>query len=156
MNVILKENPNITIITVTNGKLTVSFSTLGASIRDITFIDKNKKEVTITARPQNESDLFKDDSYYGKTIGRTAGRLKDASYIINGKVAHLEKNNFDVDNLHGGKDGLHNKNFAYQIIKKDTYYAVVFSYFSPNLEGGYLEDLYLQVTYRLYKNEKKL
>lgn len=156
MNIILKENHNTTIITVTNEKLTLSFSTLGASIRDITFFDKNKQKVVITARPQHEEDLFKDDSYYGKTIGRTAGRLKNATYTIDNKVAHIEKNNFDTDNLHGGKNGLHNKNFSYQIIKKEAYYAVVFSYFSPNLEGGYLEDLNIQVTYRLYQNEDTL
>ncbi len=126
-------NNEIVKISVKNNKrLNIILCNLGASIRNI-FIDDKK----ISLSPKDDSLFIRNDNYFGKTIGRTAGRIKNGEYILNGKNANLEKNDGN-NNLHSGKDGYHQKLFDYEIINDNDYTRVVFKYYSPNLDGGHL------------------
>ena len=138
-------------ITLKNGAgLTLTVSTLGAGIRDIYVPDRDGKSRNVTMYPQDEELFAK--AYYGKTIGRTAGRIEGATFTINGKTAHLDRNNAGRDNLHGGAQGLHGKIFDVRTEQTAEYTDAVFTYFSPDGEGGYFGNVHFTVVYRVREN----
>ena len=141
-------------ITLINNKnMEMTLSTCGAGIREIRMPNKDGIVKTITLAPVR-NDLY-NKAYHGKIIGRTSGRIEDATFTIAGNTANLEKNNQGIDNLHGGSTGLHQQNFDYTIRENIEYTDVVFSYFSPDGEGGYFGDVNIDITYRVYNNINK-
>lgn len=131
--------------------LTITLTSLGAAIREITVPDKYGKSKTVTLCPVKEEDYLK--AYHGKTIGRTAGRIKGAEFTIKGRTASLERNNFGTDNLHGGSDGFHVARFGCEIRQEKDYTDVVFSRVSRDGEGGYFGNVNVTVTYRICERE---
>ena len=138
---------------INQNKMEITLSTCGAGIREIKLPNKNGDIKTITLAPIKD-DLY-NDFYHGKIIGRTSGRMENATFTIDGKVANLEKNNFGIDNLHAGDTGLHHQNFEYDVIETDEYTDVKFTYFSPDGEGGYFGNISITITYRVYENINK-
>lgn len=131
----------------------VILSNLGAGIRSIKIPDYKGeiKEVSVCPLEELYPNLF-----YGKTVGRTAGRIKNAQFTIDNRTAFLERNNFGRDNLHGGRNGLHKQMFNTEIIEQQNYVDVVFKYFSPDQENGYFGNVNIKVTYRIFENENTI
>ena len=127
---------------------------IGASIYDIKTIDKNNKLESILYTTKSQDEFLYDNSYFGKTIGRTGGRISNSKFVLNGIEYKIESD--DPNGLHGGKDGLSFKEFNYNEFESLDSYSVVFSYLSDNLESGYPGNLLVEVEYKLYKNENKL
>lgn len=123
-----------TFIELKNINLVVDLCTLGASIYRIKYND-----VDMLVTPINKDDFSKNTIYFGKTIGRVAGRinLKDKRY-------NLQYNDNELS-LHGGKDGLSTKEFSYK--KKEN--SVEFTYLSEDGEAGYPGNLKIKVIYEL-------
>ena len=141
-------------VSLTNkNNMTLKLSTCGAGIREVKIPDKNGIIKTITLAPVKD-DLY-NDFYHGKIIGRTSGRMENATFTIDGKVANLEKNNHGIDNLHAGDAGFHHQNFKYTFVEEKSYTDVVFTYFSPDGEGGYFGNVNITITYRVYENRNK-
>ena len=140
-NIHLKNQSNMEVI----------LSSLGAGIKSIKVPDYKNQLQEVTLCPVDE-DLYP-KIYHGKTVGRTAGRIKGATFTIDGRTANLEKNNFNEDNLHGGKAGFNSKLFTCQIKETKDFTDVIFSYFSKDLEGGYFGNVNVDVTYRIFENE---
>ncbi len=152
---LIKFNINYqTIKLINNNQMEVVLSSFGAGVKSIKVLDRNKKLQEVTLCPEDETFYFYGTN--GKTIGRTAGRILNATFTIDGKKALLEKNNFKKDNLHGGRDNLSKKVFSYQINEFEDYVDVVFYYFSPDGEGGYFGNVDIYVTYRMFNNKDTL
>ena len=132
----------------------VTLCTTGASIYDIKTKDKSGVLESILYTPVNMADFPYDNSYFGKTIGRTGGRISNSRFRLNGKEYNIISN--DPNGLHGGKDGLSFKCFNYVENNEKDYSEVVFTYDSPDMEAGYPGNLKLTVTYRLFNTENKL
>ncbi len=138
------------LISVKNAKdLEVTLSSFGASFRSIKL---HGKELTLT--PLDPVEFIK--GYQGKTIGRTSGRIENATYTLNGRVANLFKNSNGLDNNHGAMAGFNSKLFSSEVYEGKDYTDVVFRYFSPDMDGGYPEDVFVKITYRIYENENKI
>ena len=94
-------------------------------------------------------DFHRKDCYHGKTIGRTANRLRGHKFKI-------EDQNYDFANNegenvhHGGLDGLSNHFFDLDTSFGTNYIDLIFTYLSPHLESGYPGNLNVKVTYRIY------
>lgn len=131
--------------------LVLCLTSLGAGIREIRVPDKTGASKTVTLCPTDESVYRK--AHYGKTVGRTAGRIENATFSIGDKTAVLEKNNHGHDNLHGGASGLHARVFACAYRRQAAYTDVIFTYDSPDGEGGYFGNACITVTYRICENE---
>ncbi len=131
----------------------ISLSSLGAGIRSVSVPDRKGESRVVTLRPLNE--LIAAQSYHGKTVGRTAGRIAGATFTIDGRTAFLEKNNFGTDNLHGGSAGLHLVDFSARLGRFTDYCDAVFFFRSPDGEGGYFGNIDITVTYRIYERENK-
>lgn len=91
----------------------------------------------------------------GVTVGRTSGRIANAEFTIDGRIARLDKNNFGVDCLHGGCDALRKRVFALECRCGDEYTDAIFTYFSPDGEGGFFGNVDISVTYRVYERENR-
>jgi aldose 1-epimerase len=128
--------------------LYIRLSSYGAAIREIRVPDRDGVSRTVTLAPTDEERW--QHTYHGKTIGRTAGRIANATFTIGGRTAHLEKNNRDTDNLHGGSQGFHTKNFAVDCNRGEGYIDVSFTHTSADGEGGYFGNVTVTVTYRIY------
>lgn len=131
----------------------ITLSSCGAGIREIKLPNKNGEIKTITLAPI-DNKLY-NQAYHGKIIGRTSGRIENASFAIDGRCAYLEKNNQGIDNLHGGSTGFHVQNFDYVIEANSNFTDIIFLYLSPNGEGGYFGNIDIKITYRIYKLNNK-
>ena len=152
MKVLREQKGGYTQITLENGSgMTLRLASLGAAIREVRVPDRKGESKTVTLCPIDERAFC--DAYYGKTVGRTAGRIAGATFTIGNKTATLEKNNFGQDNLHGGKTGLHVANFSAEIREHAEYTDAVFCYRSPSGEGGYFGNANICVTYRVSERE---
>ena len=132
----------------------VTLCNVGASIYDIKTIDKNKNIESILYTTKLEKDFPFDNSYFGKTIGRTGGRISNSKFVLNGNEYRIKSE--DPNGLHGGSDSLSFKEFEYHKYETESCYTVEFSYFSPSLESGYPGNIIIKIIYSLYKEINKL
>ncbi len=138
---------NLKFIKVSNSDLTITFCDLGASIYSIKLKDK---EMLLT--PKNLDDYSKNNIYHGKSVGRTANRIKGDVIKIDGETYKLEENEFG-NTLHGGVNGLSSKTFKYKVSESKTSTKVVFSYTSKDGESGFPGTLKTQITYKIAKEK---
>ena len=138
---------NLRFVTVSNSCLTITFCELGASIYSIKL---KGKEMLLT--PKDIEDYSMSNMYHGKTIGRTANRIKGDVIKIDGKSYVLEENEFG-NTLHGGAEGLSSKNFKIKISETANSTKVVFSCISKDGESGFPGKLKVQVIYKIAKEK---
>lgn len=119
----------------------VTLISYGAGIYKYLFLGEN-----IVITPKTIKDYMDDFTYYGKTIGRTSGRLVVPSYEIGEKTYAVKPYRSDDTSLHGGSKGFSTQNFDV-VFKSDS--KVIFRYISKDLEEGYPGQLTLDVTYEL-------
>lgn len=124
----------------------------GAIVKSIVVPDKEgNKENVVLGFPTLEG-YVKDQSYIGATVGRFANRIHNATFSIENKIYHLDKND-GKNNNHSGSAGFNNKVFDFTI--EDD--AVIFSLESKNGEGGFPGNLKTKVSYKWTdQNELKI
>jgi aldose 1-epimerase len=129
--------------------VTLLLTSYGAGIVDMIYDDVN-----LCVRPESIEDFLTSKAYYGKTIGRTSGRLFN-SFELNGKTIQLENTPGDTSHLHGGADGFAFKHFKLDSFEQHpTYTSVTLRYVAADGEANYPGELTLDVTYILTaKNE---
>lgn len=99
----------------------VSVLNLGCIIEKIMYGGQN-----MVLSYSDYSCYYNNPAYIGAIIGRTSGRIKNATFNIGNNKYFLDKNDKDNNN-HGGYNGLHNKIFKGSIIEngvKLEYYDV--------------------------------
>lgn len=84
-------------------------------------------------------------TFFGATIGRNANRIGGASYVYNGRVYHLDKNNGN-NNLHSGFDCW---SFRIWNVKEITEDSITFSLDSPDGDQGFPGNVHVEVRYLL-------
>ena len=131
-------------ITLTNDFLTVSLLTQGASIYRLISKDLDQKEADLVLGHKNIEDYVQNPFFLGCTVGRYANRIANGSFSLDGKN-YLVTTNEGTNCLHGGKTGLHTKNWSYEL--KDN--SVIFSTSSLDGENGFPGYLTVSVTYTL-------
>ena len=142
---------NLNFIDVSNdSNLRVIFCDLGASIFNIIFNNESMVRNVKSLR-----DFYRPDCYYGKTIGRTSGRLRGDIITINDKTYKLEGNERG-NVLHGGKAGFSNQRFAFRVECFINHIDVVFNYLSKDLEGGYPGNVKVEARYVVHKEQNQI
>lgn len=94
-------------------------------------------------------DYIKTPYQVGKTVGRVAGRIKDAKFQIGG-VDYQLKPNEGNNLLHGGDEGLQYQNFDSRKVSDN---AVLFSHVVKG-EDGFEGNLKIDILYRLKDNDE--
>ncbi|MCQ2792100.1 MAG: hypothetical protein MJ208_01095 [Bacilli bacterium] len=139
--------------TVKGNQLEVAFCDRGASIYSIKY-----KDQFVTYHPKDK-ETFITNNFYGKCLGRVAGRIPDGKLKIGENEYYLDinetkggKNNC----LHGGTNGLFNKDWTHNITEDKNYFYVTFNYTSPADESGFPEILNVKYAYKVSKNDGEL
>lgn len=140
-------------VTLNNNRgMAVTLCAAGAGIMSIKVPDRDgtPREVTKLGKNGYATD------FHGLTIGRTSGRISNAEFSIGDKTAHLQKNNFGVDNLHAGRSGLFSRLFDMRVTESINRAEVEFTYFSPDGEGGYFGNADIRIIYYAYNDKNVL
>lgn len=139
-----------TFLTVNNGKnLTITFCNYGASVYAIKY-----KDNYVTYHPESYDEFLNSTKYYGKTLGRVCGRLKNGLMVIDGKTYQLDKNE-KGNTLHGGIKNLSFRTFNHEINENDETINVVFKYYSADGECGFPANVRVIVIYAISKDKDK-
>lgn len=133
-------NLEISTISVSNEKdFSVDLLSLGATLDKI-YIDNKIMNVT----PKTLNGHFNNDAKFGKVIGRYAGRIEDGKFCLNGKQYQLDLNN-GTNCLHGGLNGIGEKNFYYDVMTNEDETVVTFKLF--DVENLFPGDVNFEIKY---------
>lgn len=128
----------------------VTLCSLGASIYEISY-----HFVPMTMTTRNVKDFLSTSSYYGKTIGRVAGRISNGLLVLNNQYYRLAQNeNNNV--LHGGYFGISSQTFSSTIIEHEDKVIVEYRHTSYDLTSGFPGTINLLVRYIVKEKEDNL
>lgn len=128
----------------------VNILNYGGIITEILVKDKNSKLKNVVLGYKNFENYIGNAAYAGMIVGRTAGRIENAEFVLNNKKYILYKNN-EENSLHGGKNGLSNKIFDVCELSN----GIELSYKSLHLEEGYPGEVIFKIKY-LVSEENEL
>lgn len=133
--------------------LQVSILNLGATITEIKTCDRKGKLEHIVLSYEDEKNYIENPSYYGATVGRTAGRIDKGVFTLNDNEYRLNKN-YGVNSGHGGTVGFNKKIWNVEVIEKEDKMILEFTYLSKDLEEGYPGNLEVKVSYEITNDNK--
>ncbi len=133
----------------------VTLSSYGAGIYDIRLPDKNGELKSIVVRPENYQAYKSSKSYFGKTLGFNAGRLKDSKLFLNDKEYLVKSPSNDA--LHGGVNGLSFQYFENIVKSKNEHeYTVIFRHAAKHLSDDLPGNRKVGVIYTFGRKQNKL
>lgn len=88
--------------------------------------------------------------YIGAIVGRYAGRINNATFVLNDKKIELTKNH-GVHNLHGGKSGF---SIAFWNVISLTESSITLEYVSQNNEENFPGELTTTITYTVTETDE--
>ncbi len=138
-------------------QLEITFCDRGASIYSMYYTPENGTKQCVTYQPQDKA-TFVEKSYYGKCLGRIAGRIANGEITVGAKDYQIEVNETargKNNALHGGTNGMSTKDWSHTVVEKKDHIEVIFKYISPAFESGFPEALNAKYTFKIY-NEGKL
>ncbi|MDT8719140.1 galactose mutarotase [Clostridium sp. 19966] len=137
-----------------NNGIRVSVLNLGGVITGIFTPDKNGNFKNIVLGYKNIEDYFENEAYYGAVIGRFAGRIYKGKIQIEDKEYILERNNLEINNLHGGSFGFQRKLWKVNDFKNENELALQLEYISKDGEAGFPGEVKITVKYVLNNNNE--
>ncbi|MBT2678730.1 galactose mutarotase [Bacillus sp. ISL-35] len=140
---------NWTEYTLTNDNgISVSVLDFGGIITKIMIPDKTGRLENIVLGYKNYQEYRTNPNYFGAIIGRVAGRIKEASFELDGSTYNLEANNGE-NHLHGGPGGFHQLIWKVSPFEKETEAGLKLTIKSHDGDSGYPGNLDVTVTYTL-------
>ena len=130
-----------------NEFLSIEILSYGASIFHLYVKNKDEK-IEVSVQPDDLNEFLTSQFYYGKTVGRTAGRLFHPSYSI-GDTEYLLDDTSNPSFLHGGENGFSFKHFDVVEYSETHVKLKAVSYED---EGPYDGILTLLTTYQIHQN----
>ncbi|MBQ1246773.1 MAG: galactose-1-epimerase, partial [Clostridiales bacterium] len=146
-----------------DGGYEASVITYGAVITDLIVPDKDGKPTDIMLGCKGLDEYMGNGANHGAVIGRSANRIKDASFVIDGVKYQIPKNEGE-NNLHSGNPGYQNVFWDAEILSEEEADeiildskiagipgcdggAVLLSYTSPDGATGFPGNLDTKVLY---------
>ena len=140
-----KDNEAVDAYSISNSKGNyVKVITFGATVVDIVVSDRNGAKKDVCLGYDTLSEYENNGGYLGAFIGRVGNRTNKGEFTIDGITYHIEKNEENRCNLHGGTKGFHTKVLTAKEVSENS---VAFSVVSPDGEGGFPGELKATVTY---------
>ncbi len=137
--------------TIDNGNgFSVTLSELGASIFSIEY-----KGLPMAVAEAQESDFLKSRQYYGRTVGRFAGRIRRGDVHYENVHFRAEANEGKTT-LHGGPRNFSFRLFQSELISEEGRRGVLFRIGSPDGDNGFPGYLELAVKYLVHNKEPRL
>lgn len=145
------ETEGATFLKLTNSVgLSVTLSDFGAGIYEIRYLG-----VPMTIAEKDKKAWLHSTAYFGKTVGRIAGRIKDGKLDYLGKSYVLSVNE-GTNTLHGGVEGFSYRPFRMDVVHLGDGVAADFYLVSKALDMGFPGEVDLRVRYLLKENEPVL
>lgn len=91
--------------------------------------------------------------YFGATVGRYAGRIKDSKFELNGKEYLLNTNNFN-HSLHGGIHNFSRKVWTIEKVTAGDNPSITLTCMSRSGEENYPGDMDVEITYTLTEEDE--
>ncbi len=148
---IAKNGQKVRQVTLTNDSgMVVKIINYGADVTDIIVPDARGRKANVALGFGSLADYeAKNGDYaFGAVMGRYAGRIANARFMLDGKEIRLVAND-GPNALHGGPNGLFTKVWAMAPFKQGRIVGAVLHYVSPDGEQGFPGQLDIQVTYSL-------
>lgn len=145
-------NEDVFIYTLKNDFLEVEILNYGGIIKSIKMPNHYGIMENIVLSMENIYEYEKFSPYFGAIIGRNAGRIKNASFEIDGSSYSLNKNNGN-NNIHGGIANFSHKIWNAKKYEEDNKLILELDLFSPHLEEGFPGNINVKVRYILDQNK---
>lgn len=133
-------------VTISDGcGMSATILTYGATVQRLNVPTAGGDVLDVVLGYESPAAYDMQDSYLGAIIGRVAGRIRDASYFMNGRRIDLEPNQtYGV--LHGGPVGFSYK--TWEIVSRNSC-SVRMRLFSPDGDQGFPGNLMTEVVYSM-------
>jgi aldose 1-epimerase len=148
------DGAKVDVYTFTNGRVTISMLTWGATIQRVETPDRRGQTKNISLGFDNLPDYAALSPYFGATVGRYGNRIAKGRFTLDGSTYQIPINNGE-NALHGGTIGFDKKVWKAKVVQTDQVVGVAFTYVSPDGEMGFPGELTSTVTYTL-DNEDEL
>lgn len=136
-------------ILITNdNNVKLSVLSVGCAIEGFYVPDKHGQSENIVLSYDDVNTYIENPDYFGSIVGRTAGRISNGRFELEGQTYELDKNDQDY-NLHAGDAGLQKRNWKAELIEEENAAGVVFTHESPDGDGGFPGHVKLSVKYML-------
>ncbi len=129
-----------TLFTLSSGELTLSVSTLGATVQRLRY--KGRDCVLGYDSPE---EYLAGSAYLGATVGRVGNRIGGSAFTLDGLRYALTPNEGE-NQLHGGPDSFDRRRWEAEILGEN---ALRLTLLSPDGDNGYPGTLRAAVTYRV-------
>jgi aldose 1-epimerase len=125
----------------------------GATITELKIPLKNDQKVDVvlgfdTLDSYLKSFELKSAPYFGATVGRFAGRINNATFILNNATTILDKNN-NGHCLHGGNNAFSQALWQVSNINNSQNPSITLTHCSPSGDSKFPGDLTVNLTYTL-------
>lgn len=138
------------ILLYTIGNENIEFSVMNYGAVMVSLKEK-KSGIDVLLGYDSAEGYLKEEGHLGSFVGRTANRIKDAKFELNGVTYQLEKNDGE-NNLHGGNDGFDTRMYE----AEETETTLKFHRISPDGESGFPGDLDVTILYTLQENSVEM
>ena len=139
------EDKPTALYTLTNNGMEACITNYGARVVSLMVPDKEGKYEDVVLGFDNIDDYHLRKNNFGSIVGRYAGRIKGASFTLDGKTYNLQQTG-GGNISHGGYPGFADK--AWDVVASSDS-VLRLKYVSPDGENGFPGTLTVYVTYRL-------
>lgn len=136
------------LFTIKRGSITAKITNFGGIITELHIPDRNGNIADVVLGFKNIEAYLKENIYAGAIVGRIAGRLSNAEFIIDKTIYKVTKNERN-HHVHGGHKGFDKRLWEAEIIKIGDYEALKLYYFSEDGEEGYPGNLKVSIIYSI-------
>ena len=119
----------------------------GARILSIKVPNAKGELIETTKNYESDDEILNDDAYMGATCGRTANRIANASFELDGHTHYVNANEGE-NNLHGGQYGFSHRKWDTKGVNSNGN-VIKFSLLSGDGDQGFPGDLSTDIIYTL-------
>ncbi len=141
----LPSGETASLYTISCGGITAAISDYGASLVRLLVPDQQGTVADVVLGYDDCNGYRQGGACLGATVGRSANRLKDASFTLGDRVYHLTANE-GSNNLHSGPDAYYTRMWQ---VHDHTENSIRLTLHSPDGDQGYPGNAVIQVCYRL-------
>ncbi len=140
--------------TITNeNNFSCKVTNYGCAITSIMAPDKNNVSDEVVIGFDRLSQYYNSHPYIGTIVGRTANRISNSTFILNGATYQLNPN-LPPHHLHGGKSGFDKRIWNCEVESDHDKIKLIMKYVSPDGEENYPGNLSCQVTFTFYNHNQ--
>ncbi|HZJ88009.1 MAG TPA: aldose epimerase family protein [Sphaerochaeta sp.] len=139
---------NIQRITLERGPFRAQLLNLGANLQTLEVPDAQGQRHDIVLGFSDPLQNLSSTTYFGQTVGRYANRIAGGTFVLDEKEYQLQQNEGN-NTLHSASANWGHKPWVSETFSLDGNPGVVFSYYSPDGEGGFPAAVNATVSYLL-------